>query len=63
VPVAHDCYPSYSGGRDQEDCGSKPAKGNSSCDPILKILNIRNRAAGVAQVVDHLLSKLASVRN
>jgi hypothetical protein len=23
-PVAHTCNPSYSGGRDQEDCGSKP---------------------------------------
>jgi hypothetical protein len=35
-PAAHACYPSYSGGRDQEDQGSKPAQGNSSCDPILK---------------------------
>jgi hypothetical protein len=26
--------PSYSGGRDQEDHGSKPAWGNSSQDPI-----------------------------
>jgi hypothetical protein len=25
VPVAHTCNPTYSGGRDQEDCGSKPA--------------------------------------
>jgi hypothetical protein len=25
VPVAHDCNPRYSGGRDQEDRGSKPA--------------------------------------
>jgi hypothetical protein len=24
VPVAHTCNPSYSGGRDQEDRGSKP---------------------------------------
>jgi hypothetical protein len=24
VPVNHDCNPSYSGGRDQEDLGSKP---------------------------------------
>jgi hypothetical protein len=24
-PVAHACNPSYSGGRDQEDRGSKPA--------------------------------------
>jgi hypothetical protein len=25
--VAHACYPSYSGGRDQEDHGSKAASG------------------------------------
>jgi hypothetical protein len=29
VPVAHACDPSYSGGRDQEDCGSKPPQANS----------------------------------
>jgi hypothetical protein len=28
--VAHACNPSYSGGRDQEDCGSKPVQANSS---------------------------------
>jgi hypothetical protein len=27
VPVAHACNPSFSGGRDQEDRGSKPAPG------------------------------------
>jgi hypothetical protein len=30
VPVAHACNPSYSGGRGQEDLGSKPAWGDSS---------------------------------
>jgi hypothetical protein len=34
--VAHICNPSYSGGREQEGCGSKPAWANSSQDPILK---------------------------
>jgi hypothetical protein len=35
--VAHTCNPSYSGGRDQEDQGSKPARGNSSGkNPIWK---------------------------
>jgi hypothetical protein len=34
--VAHSCNPSYLGGRDQEDCISKPAGANSSQDPILK---------------------------
>jgi hypothetical protein len=29
VPVAHTFNPSYSGGRDQEDCGLKTAQGNS----------------------------------
>jgi hypothetical protein len=28
--VAHACNQSYSGGRDQEDGGSKPAQANSS---------------------------------
>jgi hypothetical protein len=36
VPVAHACNPSYSGGRDQEDHGLKPAKANSLQDPIVK---------------------------
>jgi hypothetical protein len=36
VLVAHACHPSYSGGRDQEDHGSKPAQVHSSQDLILK---------------------------
>jgi hypothetical protein len=50
------CNSNYSGGRDQEDHGSKPAQGHSSKDPILKIPNIK-KAGGVAQVVEHLSSK------
>jgi hypothetical protein len=34
--MAHACNSSYSGGRDQEDHGSKPALTNSSRDPISK---------------------------
>jgi hypothetical protein len=34
--VAHACISSYAGGRDQEDCGSKPVWANSSGDPISK---------------------------
>jgi hypothetical protein len=34
--VAHACNPSYSGGRVQEDDGSKPAWSNSLRDPIMK---------------------------
>jgi hypothetical protein len=33
---AHTCNPGYSDGRDQEDCGLKPAQDNSSQDPVLK---------------------------
>jgi hypothetical protein len=36
MPVVHVCNPSYSGGRDQEDQGSKPAQANSSMRPYLK---------------------------
>jgi hypothetical protein len=35
-PVVHAYSPSYSGGRDQEDRGGKPAWTNSLKDPILK---------------------------
>jgi hypothetical protein len=34
--VAQTCNPSYSGGRDQEDCSLKLAWANSSQDPISK---------------------------
>jgi hypothetical protein len=46
--MAHVCNPGYSGGRDQEDCGSKPAQANSLRDPISKN-PLRKRAGGVAQ--------------
>jgi hypothetical protein len=48
APAAHAYNPSYSGGRDQEDDGLKPAWANSSRDPILKN-SIPKRAGGVAQ--------------
>jgi hypothetical protein len=38
APVAHTCKPSYSGGRDQEDHGSKPAVANGLQDPVSKKL-------------------------
>jgi hypothetical protein len=34
VPVAHTCNPSYSGGRDQEYQGLRPARATSSQEPI-----------------------------
>jgi hypothetical protein len=36
APVAHAYNSSYSGGRDQQDHGSKPDWTNSSPDPVLK---------------------------
>jgi hypothetical protein len=36
APVAHTCNPSYSGGRDQEDCSSKPPQAKSLARPYLK---------------------------
>jgi hypothetical protein len=36
VPMVPACTPSYSGSRNQENCGLKPAKANSSRDPISK---------------------------
>jgi hypothetical protein len=39
--VAHTCNPSYSGGRDQEDQGLKPARANSSREPTWKISNTK----------------------
>jgi hypothetical protein len=36
TPVAHACNSSYSGGRDQEDWGSKPGSANSSQAPMSK---------------------------
>jgi hypothetical protein len=46
--VAHTCNPSYSGGRDQEDCGLKSSWANSSRNPISKNPS-QKRAGGVAQ--------------
>jgi hypothetical protein len=36
MPVAHTCNPSYSGGRDKEDCSSKPTQANCSVIPYLE---------------------------
>jgi hypothetical protein len=49
--VAHAYNPSYSGGRDLKDGGSKPTWANSSQDPILKKKNHKKTADGVAQGV------------
>jgi hypothetical protein len=49
VLVAHACNPSYSGCRDQEDHGLKPARKNSSVRPYVE--NTSQERAGVAQGV------------
>jgi hypothetical protein len=49
--VAHACNPSYSGGRNKENQGSKSAQANSSQDPISK-MPITKRAGGIAQGED-----------
>jgi hypothetical protein len=54
VPVVHICNPSYSGSRDQEDGGLKPAQAHSSRDPTLgggkkKIIKKKKRAGGMDQ--------------
>jgi hypothetical protein len=54
--VAHTYNPNYSGGKDQEDGGSKPAWTYSCQDTVSKIPNTK-RADRVAQVVEYLPSK------
>jgi hypothetical protein len=51
------CHPSYLGGRDQEDCGSKPAWANSLRDPFSNKTHHKERLVGAAQVVECLSSK------
>jgi hypothetical protein len=50
VLLACACNPRYSGGRDEEDCGSKLFCSNSSQKPILKKPNTK-RTGGVAHGV------------
>jgi hypothetical protein len=45
--VAHAYNPRYSSGRDQGDCGLKPAWANSLWDPISKVSNTCKRTGGV----------------
>jgi hypothetical protein len=51
VPVAHIYNLSNSGGREQENCGLKPAQGNSLQDLFLKKTLHKKRTGGVAQGV------------
>jgi hypothetical protein len=49
--VTHKYNPSCSGGRDQEDLGSKPTQENNSLNPISKNPS-QKRVGGVAQAID-----------
>jgi hypothetical protein len=48
--MAQTCNCSYSGGRDQEDCGLKPAPANS-CETLFRKNPSQKRAGGLAQGV------------
>jgi ribosomal protein L44E len=49
--MTHACNPSYSRGRDQKGRSLKPARANSSQDPISKKTHHKNRSGRVAQGV------------
>jgi hypothetical protein len=49
APVAHAYNPSFSGGRDEEDCSLKPAQANSLRDPISKTHPKKIWAGGVTK--------------
>jgi hypothetical protein len=51
APVSHVCNPSYSGSRDQEDRGLKPAPANSLQDSVSKNPSQKG-TDGVVQGVD-----------
>jgi hypothetical protein len=62
VLVAHAYNLTYSGGRGQEDCGSKPALANSLRDPISKI-PITKKDGEVAQGVGPELNPVLQKKN
>jgi hypothetical protein len=52
--VAHSCNPSYSGSRDQEDHGSKPALGQIVQETLSLKYPTQNRAGKEVQVEKYL---------
>jgi hypothetical protein len=58
--IAQACNPSYSGDRDQEDHGSKPAQANSSRDPNSKIPNTQKKGLVEWLKVQALSSSLST---
>jgi hypothetical protein len=57
-PVTHTCNPSYSGGKDQEDQGSRPAWANSAQDLILK--KTHHKKTGLAECLPSKHEALSS---
>jgi hypothetical protein len=57
--VTHTCNTSYLGGRDQEDRGSRQNQAKS--ETLFKNNLKAKRAGGVAQVIEHLPSKLKAL--
>jgi hypothetical protein len=55
VPVADTCNPNNSGGRDQEDCSSKPAWANSSMRPYQKKKPFKKKGSGAGGVAQSVL--------
>jgi hypothetical protein len=58
--VAHTSNPNYSGGRNQDDCGSKPFPGKV-CETLSQKYPTQKRTSGVALVVEHQPSKYESL--
>jgi hypothetical protein len=56
LPQSHVCNPSYLGGWGREDHSSRPARANSSWDPISKITRAK-WTRGMALAVKYLLCK------
>jgi hypothetical protein len=50
MPVAHACNPRYLGGKDQEDCSSKPAR-QIVCETLSQKTHHKKSSDGVAQGV------------
>jgi hypothetical protein len=50
APMAHACNSSYSGGRDQEDHGSKPVGQTEFRTPYLKKTHHKRRASGLLKI-------------
>jgi hypothetical protein len=55
--VSHACNPSYSGSRDPEDHSLKPARANSSQDPISKTTHCKTGLGEWPKWKELLLSK------